>query len=63
MREIRQSGSEGGAMQTNGSSLPLSTLRCIIAEVIRSLIFTIEEICKCRHITKFKRRGEKWEEG
>ena len=24
MREIRQSGSEGGAMQTNVSSLPLS---------------------------------------
>lgn len=27
MREIRQSGSEGGAAQTNGPSLPLSRTR------------------------------------
>ena len=36
MREIRQSGSEGGAMQTNVSSLPLSIYR-VSAEIQRSL--------------------------
>jgi len=40
MREIRQSGSEGGAMQTNVSFLPLSTFyeTVILDEVVKSKI-------------------------
>jgi hypothetical protein len=33
MREIRQSGSEGGEPQSNAASLPLSSVGCILAVV------------------------------
>ena len=43
MREIRQSGSEGGAMQTNVSSLPLSTFdECI--NIKPSLFYLIHKL-------------------
>ena len=42
MREIRQSGSEGGAMQTNVSSLPLSVWRTYYASIIYNM--TLEDV-------------------